>query len=72
MREPSSFDTVVMQVQPEKHVVCVPEQPGAEVGVCGVIVTNHPDQITAGALVTVTIHQVTGIDPLIIEVEPAG
>lgn len=43
MREPSSYDTVVMQVQPGKHVVCVPEHPGAEVGVCGVIVTKHPD-----------------------------
>ena len=58
-----------MQVLPEKHVVCVPEQPGAEVGVCGVLVTNHPDRITAGARVTVTLHQVPGIDPLVIEVE---
>ena len=69
-REPSSYDTVVMQVQPEKHVVCVPEHPGADVGLCGVIVTRHPEKIIAGAHVTVTVHQVRGIDPLLIEVEP--
>lgn len=72
LRDPSSYDTVVMQVQPDKHVVCVPERPGAEVGVCGVLVTDHPDQITAGAHVRVTLHQVRGVDPLVIEVEPTG